>query len=605
MRWVQAIRGSVRGKTMAVVLTTTLAALIVNALALLAYELQTYRQTRLDDLRTQAEILGRATAPALAFGDRKEALKDLSVLHARPDILAASLHGADGRLFASYEGSPGALALAQSPEALSVGHKGNLFYMSQSIFEEGNHLGEVRLVARSRLYDRIVTYLGILAGVMAVALAVALLVSAWLQRAITRPIVQIESAARAVVERQDFTVRAPRTSEDEIGVLAEAFNRMLDEVERRQGELRIADRRKDEFLATLAHELRNPLAPIRNAVTLMKLSADKPEVLAEARAMIERQVKQMVHLVDDLIDVSRITTGKLVLRRERVDAVAIARSALEAVEPLARSGGQAITTRLPDAPLYLNADATRLTQVFLNLLNNAVKFTDAGGLIEFELKAEGGQLKALVRDNGVGISAGQLESIFEMFHQADGSLERSAGGLGVGLALARRLVELHGGGIAARSKGAGRGSEFEVVIPLAGAHAEHGYSERAPGADASARPQRILVVDDNRDFAQSLAALLRGMGNEVHVAHDGAEGYAAARRIAPDISFLDIGMPKMNGFALAHRLRQSETTSGAILVAITGFSQPADRQRAKDAGFDHYFVKPIEIERLQEILTRH
>ncbi|HUQ73974.1 MAG TPA: ATP-binding protein [Burkholderiales bacterium] len=365
--------------------------------------------------------------------------------------------------------------------------------------------------------------------------------------------------------------------------------------------LREADRRKDEFLATLAHELRNPLAPIRSAVEIMRIAEYDPEVWGNARDIIERQVRQMVRLVDDLIDVSRITTGKLVLRRALADATAIARSALEGVAPAVKDREHHLVTRLPEGALYIDADATRLTQVFLNLLNNAVKFTDPGGRIEFEVGAEGADLVARVRDTGIGLSSEQLDSIFGMFTQGDITLERSSSGLGVGLALARRLVELHGGQVVARSAGLGQGSEFEVRLPRIVRPAAR-LDAPAPRA-AKMSPRRILLVDDNRDFVQSLAGLLRGMGHELRVAHDGASGLEAALAFRPEVAFVDLGMPTLNGFDVARRLREQPGTEGCTLVALTGYSQPLDRERARDAGFDEYLVKPVEIERVRIILS--
>jgi signal transduction histidine kinase len=462
-------------------------------------------------------------------------------------------------------------------------------------------------------------YLGIAALVMGGALAAALLLSAWLQRALTRPILEVTDAARAVVERRDYSARATKTTDDEIGVLADAFNSMLREVgarsqalltsneslqremlERVEAEeaLRAADRRKDEFLATLAHELRNPLAPIRNALYIMQTARNDPEVTANARAIIERQLHQMVRLVDDLLDVSRITTGKLALRRERVELRSVAQNAIEAVEPMFHARGHVLKVAMPPAGVYINADPTRLAQVFLNLLNNAAKFTDPGGRIDFRVAVEGGELVASVRDNGIGVAPEMRELIFDMFAQADRSLERSTMGLGVGLSLSRRLVELHGGSIEVKSEGTGRGAEFIVRIPVLVADAARPFhsTAMAPGS----RGHRILLADDNQDFAVSLAAVLRGMGNEVRVEHDGAAALVAAEEFRPDIAFVDIGLPKLNGFDLARKLRGMNATS--ILVAVTGWGQSSDRQLAKDAGFDDYMVKPVEIEKVQAIL---
>ena len=482
------LRGrSVRAKITALVVASTLAALLLTALALIIYTTGDYRRTQLADVRTQADLLARASAPALAFNDRNEAVQNLALLKARTDIEQAALYGPDGRLFAAYarEGAP--LDLPQRAEGAGQRIEGDRLLLFQPVREGGQFLGTVYLESRHRLDERMVAYVSILAAVMAVALIAALALSAWLQRALTDPIERVSRAARAVVERNDFSVRAVKTSEDEIGALTDAFNHMLEEIDRRTkavaeseqrfrtiavtaretaDALRLADRRKDEFLATLAHELRNPLAPVRNALYLMKSSAERPAVVAEARAMIERNIDQMVRLVDDLLDVSRITTGKLVLKRERADLRAVLAAAVEAAMPLLRGRGHAVNVELPPAGVSINADATRLVQVFQNLLNNAAKFTPAGGQIDFSAAMHGsGTLVASVRDNGVGIAPQMRAAIFEMFVQADRSLERTSSGLGVGLSLARRLVELHGGTLEAKSDGPGRGSEFTVRIP--------------------------------------------------------------------------------------------------------------------------------------------
>ncbi len=613
------VRRSVRGKMLAVVLATTLAALVVNAAALLWYDLADYRKSQLADVRTQAEILGRATAAALAFGDAREAERDLVALQARSDVEAAALYDATGKLFAAYRREADT---ELPPKAERPGYRisANRLQLFHPIVEKDGAVGTVYVRTRYGVRDRLVAYLGIAALVIAGALAAAALLSAWLQRGLTRPIRSVTEAARAVVEQRDYSARVARTTDDEIGVLADAFNSMLQEVETRsralvasnqslqremlerveaEEALRVADRRKDEFLATLAHELRNPLAPIRNALYIMQTSAEDRDAVAAARAMIGRQLNQMVRLVDDLLDVSRISTGKLALRRERVELRSVAQNALEAVEPLIASRGHALAVDMPPPGVYANVDPTRLAQVFLNLLNNAVKFTDPNGRIEFRVALEAGELVAVVRDNGIGVAPEMREHIFEMFAQADGSLERSTTGLGVGLSLSRRLVELHGGTLEARSEGVGRGAEFIVRIALD--PAAPGRPAREPGA-VELRPShhRILVADDNRDFAVSLAALLRSMGNEVRVEHDGVAAAAAAQEFQPEFAFLDIGLPKLNGFDLARTLRARSRS--CRLVAVTGWGQESDRQRARDAGFDDYIVKPVEMDRVQAIL---
>ena len=609
MRLPQFLRRSVRGKVTALVVSTTLAALVVTAIALIYYNVHDYRDTQLAEMRTQAEILGRASAPALAFNDRKEAAQDLAMLKARPDVLHAALYAADGSLFAAYARSGEAPAIP--PRAGEPGHRieGERLTVVYPVVEEGQRLGTVLVEARYGLRERLLAYLVILTLVMAGALAAALLLSAWLQRAVTAPILRVAEAARSVAERRDFSVRVGRTTEDEIGVLADAMNGMLADLEREIDErrgaeeaLRIVDRRKDEFLATLAHELRNPLAPVRNALHLLQAAGSDARTQADARAIIDRQVRQMVRLVDDLLDVSRITTGKLALRRERVELRAVGAAALEAVEPLMRERRHQLSVELPPAGVTVNADPTRLAQVFLNLLNNAAKFTDPGGRIDFSLTVRDAEVLARVSDSGIGIAPQVIDEIFEMFAQADRSLERTNMGLGVGLSLSRRLVELHGGTLEARSEGAGRGAEFIVRLPALGVEAPARLRPAAGGAARPARQRRVLVGDDNQDFANSLASVLQSMGHEVRAEHDGEAGLSAAMAFRPEVAFLDIGMPKLNGYDLAARLRAHPVTAATTLIAVTGWGQATDLQRARDAGFDEHMVKPVEMDRLEALL---
>ena len=620
------LRRSVSRKVTALVAATTLAALVVASLALVSYNVHDYRRSELAEMRTQAEIIGRASAPALAFNDPREAKRGLAMLEARPDVQQAALYDADGALFAAWSRDGETRNLPGRVGPLGERIAGDRLDLTAPIVEDGQRLGTVVIRARYDLWDRLVAYLLILGAVMAGGLLAAVLLSAWLQRAVTEPIQEVADAARRVVDRRDFAVRAGRTTDDEIGMLADAMNRMLADLEREMRErrdaeeaLRIVDRRKDEFLATLAHELRNPLAPIRNALHLMQAPGSDSRVASEARAIIDRQVRQMVRLVDDLLEVSRITTGNLALRRERVELRSVAASALEAVEPMMRERGHALSVDLPPAGLTIVADPTRLAQVFLNLLNNAAKFTPQGGRIEFSLTVENGEMVGRVTDNGVGIALEMLDPIFEMFAQADRSLERTTSGLGVGLSLSRRLIELHGGRLEARSAGPGQGSEFIVRLPAA---APAGRPEGTAGGWPAAPPRlvapraataetpgaerccRVLVVDDNADFADTLGRMLTSLGHEVRVEHDGLAGLAAARTFRPEIAFLDIGMPGLNGYDLARRLRAFPSTAGIVLIAVTGWGQANDRQRAREAGFDEHVVKPLEMDRLQSLLGR-
>jgi signal transduction histidine kinase/CheY-like chemotaxis protein/PAS domain-containing protein len=366
--------------------------------------------------------------------------------------------------------------------------------------------------------------------------------------------------------------------------------------------LKESDRRKDEFLAMLAHELRNPLAPIRNAAQIFRARSPLGPELQWATEVIDRQVDQMTRLIDDLLDVSRITRGKIQLRKERVELAAVVRSAVEASRPFVESGGHELTVTMPPEPIELEADLMRLSQVLLNLLNNAVKYTDRGGHIWLRAQREDGLVSIRVKDDGIGIPAEMLPRIFEMFTQVDRSLERSQGGLGIGLTLVQRLVEMHGGTVTAYSAGPGTGSEFVVRLPPAGEPGEQRPENPALGeARAATSSRRILVVDDNRDSADSLGMLLRMLGNEVRTAHDGMEAVSAEADFQPEVVLLDIGLPKLSGYGAARRIREARGDA-VVLIAVTGWGQEEDRRRSAEAGFDHHLTKPVDLGTLHELL---
>jgi PAS domain S-box-containing protein len=378
-----------------------------------------------------------------------------------------------------------------------------------------------------------------------------------------------------------------------------------DVTERRRAEqvLKEAVRRKDEFLATLAHELRNPLAPICNALELLRHADGKPAVMEQARGMVERQVWHMVRLVDDLLDISRITRGKLQLRKERVELAATIRSAIEAARPLVDTHGHELTVTLPPQPVYLHADPIRLAQVFSNLLTNSAKYTEKGGHVWLTAERKGSEAVIAVRDTGIGIPAEHLSHIFEMFSQLTPALERSQGGLGIGLALVRGLMELHGGTVEAHSAGPGKGSEFIVRMAVMDspvpAPPEPAQSEKHPCGPR----RRILVVDDNRDAADSLVMMLRRMGHEASPAYDGLEALQAAAAFCPDVVLLDIGLPKMNGYEVARHIRRQPWGKVVALIAISGWGQEEDKRRALESGFDHHLTKPVEPAALEKLLA--
>lgn len=372
-----------------------------------------------------------------------------------------------------------------------------------------------------------------------------------------------------------------------------------------------ADRRKNEFLSMLAHELRNPMAPIRNAVEILRATDAPGTELQWVRDVIERNVNHLVRLVNDLLDISRISQGVIPLQMEHIEVAAIVAQAVEISRPVIDARKHELSVSLPQEPLWLNGDETRLGQVLANLLNNAAKFTQPGGKIWLTVEREPSQIAFRVRDSGIGISPDMLSKIFELFMQVDGSLDRTEGGLGIGLTLVRRLVEMHHGSVQASSSGLGKGSEFVVRLPLlktSPATSEqpgwlpNGVAQETKDGISATRPfRRVLVVDDNRDSNESLATLLKLNGHQVETAEDGPAALTAARAFHPEIVFLDIGLPKMNGYDVAKRLRQEPGLNQMSLIAMTGYGQEADRRRSQEAGFDGHMVKPadpIEIEKL-------
>jgi PAS domain S-box-containing protein len=390
---------------------------------------------------------------------------------------------------------------------------------------------------------------------------------------------------------------------DESGRVIGASKVARDITERKQMDaaLREADRRKDEFLATLAHELRNPLAPIRHSLEILLRSEGDPRLFRHATDILSRQLSHMVRLVDDLLDVSRITRDKLQLRKTRVDLASIIKHAVEASRPQAERDQQTIEVSLPDQPIYLDADVVRLTQVFSNLFNNACQYTEPGGRIWLTAERQGDEVVVVVRDSGIGMPADQLDGIFEMFAQVDDDSERPRRGLGIGLTLVRRLVQLHGGTVTARSEGRGLGSEFEVRLPLAEDKPEVEAPDPARELDSTAR--RILVVDDNRDSAESISTLLQLSGHRTFVVHDGVSAVEAAEHLRPDVVLLDVGLPKLSGIDACRRIRSHAWGKGMVIVALTGWGQESDRRNTREAGFDAHLVKPVDYGDLLQLLA--
>ncbi|HEY0879109.1 MAG TPA: ATP-binding protein [Zeimonas sp.] len=611
---------TLRGQLTFASLATTFIALLLAAGALLGYELNTYRRAWVEDLHAQADLIARATAAALVFDDRKAARENLALLESRHRIRSAAIYRNGGSAFAQYRADPEQTVPPVDPGG-GIGSERfstSTLEVVYPVEQDGVRIGSVFLRAQHDIRDRALGYAAILAVVSAVSLLLASFVFGRLQRVVTDPLARISDVAQRVMARRDWNLRAPPVRNRDIAALVDAFNGMLDEVkkatgeleretlERRQAEarLQLADRRKDEFLATLAHELRNPLAPMTNATTMIRLSQGNAGMRDKGVAILERQLRHIVRLIDDLLDISRITTGKLSLQIENVDLVRVLRSAMELADPAFAERRLAFTADIAEERFVVLGDSARLLQVLSNLLGNAARYTPAGGRVHLAMRALPDAVEIDVADTGIGIAREMQHRVFELFEQADKSLERGNAGLGIGLTLARQIVELHGGEIRLHSDGVGHGTTFTVRLPNP---ERSGEMPEASPPGVSRRPDRawcVLVADDNVDFAWSLSVLLESAGHEVRVVHDGVDALQAIRARAPDIAILDIGMPRLNGYEVARRVR-AEIEAPVMMVALTGWGQASDREAASRAGFDHHLVKPVAPEELLALVGRH
>jgi PAS domain S-box-containing protein len=402
---------------------------------------------------------------------------------------------------------------------------------------------------------------------------------------------------RHIVVRGVPLINVDRSVREWVGSCTDVHNQQLAE-----HRLKEADRQKDQFLATLAHELRNPLAPLRNGLQIMRLSGGGGAT-EQVRSIMERQVSQMVRLIDELLDVTRIAQGTVSLQKSRVTLAAVLRSALETSRPVIEGAHHELTIDIPPEPIYVDADELRLAQVFVNLLNNSAKYTRPHGRIRVMVHKQAETVSVSIIDNGTGIPRDMLAKVFDLFVQVDNSLERTTGGLGVGLTIAKKLIELHGGSIEAQSEGPGMGSSFVVRLPivLQLVNAQSASEERSADLQSD---RRVLVADDNEDSAQSLAMMLKMMGSDTKTAHDGVEALEVGAAFEPHLVLLDIGMPRMNGYDTARRMRQERWGGSAMLVAMTGWGRDIDKRRSQEAGFDEHLVKPIEMEALEMILKK-
>jgi len=629
---------SVRGKMMRIVVITTAIALLAAGAGMLLHDLSVYRDSWVSDLDTQSSILGTSTASALMTGDRTVANRNVNAVRWRATLLMAALYTADGKLFASFV-RPGESAppLQLQATVRSSRVSGGNVELTAPIIQDGQHLGTILLRAHHDIGARALAYLGIFGLVTLMSMIVALLLSTSLQKVITEPLDSMADVARQVTTKRDYSLRAHSTTDDEIGIVVEAFNSMLDEVQTRaraleqsntalttevqirqtaeaalarsnarlestMAALREADRKKDEFLATLAHELRNPLAPVMHAVKLMESASADEHQRQWGREVIARQVQRMALLLDDLLDVSRITRGRLELRKDYVDLLTLVSSAVETARPLIDAKNHSLTVNLPPEPLELEVDPLRLSQALSNLLTNAAKYTDAQGHITLTAQQDEQGLLIRVADNGIGIEPTVIKGLFEMFSQIDSAIDRAEGGLGIGLALVRGLVALHGGTVQATSAGLGQGSEFTIRLPRQ--VVVEPQDSRAGVHEAVSAPSglycKIVVADDNRDAADSLKMLLELAGHEVFVAYNGQQALDLGARERPQAFVLDVGMPDLTGYEVARRIRQQAWGRGVLLLAVTGWGQDDDKEQAKAAGFDFHFTKPVNPQEVEE-----
>lgn len=618
-------RRTVRGKLMRMVLVTTAVAVCLAGAAMMTYDLSVYRGSWATDLSNQAAILGVSVAPALEFDDHEVADRNLGAMRVRPRVLVAALYTADGQLYASYARDVQSLPPRTVPPHGEI-IAGERVEFSQPVVHNGEVLGTIYLRAHFDLHGRLTAYASIFALVMVLSLGVAYVLSRRLQKAITDPLDAMTGVARQVVHRRDYSLRALKSTDDEIGMAVLAFNGMLDEIEARarvsedanaalQTEVRVrqaaeaalleADRRKDEFLATLAHELRNPLAPIRHAVKLLEAQAANEQQQQWGRSVIGRQVQRMALLLDDLLDVSRITRGRLNLKIDAVDLRSVVDAALEVARPMIDAKRQHLRVALPEQQLIVSCDPLRLSQSLSNLLTNAAKYTDEDGSIALSIELSAAALTLQVKDSGIGIDPKFIPGVFEMFSQLDSAIDRAEGGLGIGLALVKGLVALHGGRVTVSSAGVGCGSEFTIHLPRSLVEIGE-INEPAPARPQSAvsTDLKILMADDNRDAVDSLSMVLQLAGYDVLVAYDGKEALMLAERHRPDVVVLDIGMPGMTGYEVARAIRQLDGCKSMYLIAITGWGQADDKERAGAAGFDHHLTKPIDPQRVEELLQR-
>jgi signal transduction histidine kinase/ActR/RegA family two-component response regulator len=594
----------IRRKLFALTLASSLTAVVLVGTGFLLWDATEFRSEVREDLAAQARILSENSAAPLAFADERAAGETLAVLELRPQVLMACLYTSELRLFATYHRQPGG-ECPEAPPAASRSTR-DAFIEVAPVRLDGDPVGMLYIHRElSDLYERLQVAAVTMLGLLLLASAGAFLIAARIQRNIANPLLALADTAHAISNTRDYSLRAPVASRDEVGVVVTAFNDMLDRIGEALARERQANRLKDEFLATLSHELRTPLNAVLGWTQVLR-SADLDRG-RQARALesIERNARSQATLIEDLLDISRIVTGKLQLSVRPVDLAGVVDAAVEIVQPAAAAKRIRIGCAIDERPAMTMGDPDRLQQVVWNLLSNAVKFTPPDGRVNVRVE-KGDGYRLTVDDTGAGIDPAFLPHVFESFRQADATATREHGGLGLGLAIAKQLVELHGGTIRAHSDGRGAGATFEVILPSTLSSADH-----TPAAKAAIAPARllqhvrVLVVEDDEDARTLLALGLEGYGARVTSAASAAEGFAAFERETPDVVLSDIGMPGEDGYSFIRRVRARPAAAGGGVpaIAITAYASPADRDAALTAGYQAHLAKPVEMSELAALVA--
>jgi signal transduction histidine kinase/CheY-like chemotaxis protein len=608
----------IRRKLTLIVMLTSGIALLLASVGFLAWDLYRFRADALQDLAAQADIIAENTVAALAFEDPDTARETLSTLYVKPAIENASVYAADGRLFAAYvrPGAPRVIPDLAPPE----GHDFTLsaLTLSRPVLQAGRRIGSVHLRSNlDELYTRLEVQAGVVALVLIGSALVALLVATRLKRVISGPIDHLAATARTVARDKDYSIRAERSGGDEVGLLVEAFNDMLGRIAEHDAERarllrreQDANRLKDEFLATLSHELRTPLNAILGWLHLLRSGAVDEATRARALETIERNARSQAHLVDDLLEISRIAAGKLRLTIRPVDLRRVVEAALDVVRPAAGARRINLTASLPPAPVLVAGDAERLQQLVWNLLSNAVKFTPPGGRVSVRVSA-GADAEIAVTDTGIGVREAFLPHLFEAFRQADASSTREHGGLGLGLAIVRHVAELHGGTVEAQSPGEGQGATFTARFPRLAEGEDRPPPRPSPIGRARATPASrslegmgVLVVDDDPDARELLAEGLGRYGADVQTAASAAEAMEQFADRPPDVIVSDIAMQREDGYALLRRIRARRADQGGEVpaIAVTAYAGPGAEEQARAAGYQVHLSKPVDVDTLAELI---